>query len=191
MQRPGICSIPFVETPWLTAPNLLTLSRIPLAALVWLRPADPLFVLFLMALAGLTDVLDGWLERRRRGGIPAPAPTIGMWLDPLCDKVFVVSTLVAVGVAVRPPLHVLPLMATREILQVAALLILGLGLRRRFRFQAAVLGKIATVCQFATLAAVLARHPAQTPFALLTAAVGLAAVVHYVSQARPAKRQTV
>jgi hypothetical protein len=36
-----------------------------LGALIWLRPQRPGFVLRIMAIAGLTDVLDGGVERRR------------------------------------------------------------------------------------------------------------------------------
>jgi phosphatidylglycerophosphate synthase len=103
------------KAPFLTLPNLLTLSRIPLGALVWLRPLDPVFVLGIMTLAGITDVLDGWVERRRHPG--STAETAGAWLDPLCDKIFILSVLLAITVAGSLPLWLVPLIALREILQ--------------------------------------------------------------------------
>jgi CDP-diacylglycerol---glycerol-3-phosphate 3-phosphatidyltransferase len=173
--------------PLLTLPNLLTLSRLPLAALVWLRPADPVFVLGLMALAGLTDVLDGWLERKertRRGETIDAGESIGTWLDPLCDKVFIVSLVIAVTVAHHLPLWLVPLLALREILQT---LIVGARpwipvLRRnlRPRFRANILGKLTTVVQFATIAAILLEKPGQMALVALTAALGLVAVAVYV-----------
>jgi len=174
-----------VREPFLTLPNLLTLSRIPLAALIWLRPLDPYFVLGIMALAGLTDVLDGWIERRRHPG--RTVETAGAWLDPLCDKLFILSVLTAIAVARSLPLWIVPLLALREILQtliaVGAKTIPALRRRLRFKFRANVLGKATTVCQFVAIGDVLLDRPGQIPLAMATAALGLVAVVVYVRRA--------
>ena len=172
---------------FLTLPNLLTLSRLPMAALAWLRPSDPVFILGLLAAAGLTDVLDGRLERRRRrrrGETVAPDSSIGTWLDPLCDKIFIVSVVVAIAVAHALPLWIVPLIALREILQT---LIVGARpfvpvLRRRLRprFRANVLGKLTTVAQFVTIAAILLKKSDPLPLVAATAALGLVAVGVYV-----------
>jgi cardiolipin synthase (CMP-forming) len=174
----------------LTLPNLMTLSRIPMAALVWLRPLDPVYVLGLMALAALSDVLDGWLERRRRERRGEPAVTgesMGTWLDPLCDKVFILSLLVAIVLAHELPLWIVPLIALREILQTvivgATRVIPAVRRRLRPRFRANVLGKATTVVQFVTIAAILLRWPYQIPLAIATAALGLIAVAVYVRRA--------
>lgn len=176
-----------VRRSLLTLPNLLTMSRLPMAALAWLRPSDPVFILGLMAAAGLTDVLDGWLERRlrqRRGESAAPGDSIGTWLDPLCDKVFVVSVVVAITVAHRLPLWIVPLLALREILQTAIVgarpLVPLLRRRLRPRFRANVLGKLTTVLQFLAIAAILLDKPGQMALVAATAALGLVAVVVYV-----------
>jgi len=179
--------------PFLTLPNLLTLSRLPLGALVWLRPLDPLFVLSVMAVAGLTDILDGWLERRRRirRGDPAEdadsPETVGVWLDPLCDKLFVVSVLVAIAVARAVPLWLLLLLALREILQavvaVASRAVPFLRRRLRFRFRANLMGKVSTTAQFLAIAAILGRHPWQVPLAIVTAVLGSASASIYVGRA--------
>jgi phosphatidylglycerophosphate synthase len=108
----------------LTLANALTLARAPLAALIWVAPREPGWLLGIIALAGLSDVLDGRLARaarRRRlargqdpGNIEA-AEAIGAWLDPLLDKLFVLSVLVAVGTSYPvSPIH-LALIAAREI----------------------------------------------------------------------------
>lgn len=174
---------------FLTLPNLLTLSRLPMAAIVWFRPVDPVFVLGLMAVAGLTDVLDGWLERRRRErlGIPLTGESSGAWLDPLCDKVFILSVLAAITLARSLPVWIIPLIALREILQV--LILAGKKtvpfLRRRLRprFRANVLGKLTTVCQFVTIGAILLNKPGQIPLAAGTAGLGLLAVGVYFRRA--------
>jgi len=174
----------------LSAPNLLSLSRIPMGALVWLRPLDPFYVLGLMALAAASDVLDGWLERQlraRRGDLRQFSPTIGVWLDPLCDKIFILSVLAAVMVACKPAFFLLPLIAAREIIQTAAALswefVPGLREHLAFRFRASALGKAATTGQFFTIGAVLMGHPSQVPLAAATGALGLAAGISYVLRA--------
>ena len=176
-----------VKPAFWTLPNFLTLSRLPMAALIWMRPRDPIFVLSLMALAGITDVLDGWLERRRRARMGlkiSPAESVGAWLDPVCDKVFVLSLLTAMTVAHDLPVWIIPVLAFREILQ--GLVVLGArvvpGLRKRLRprFQANVLGKAATVAQFITVAAILLKAPGQVPLAILTGLLGAIAVTVYV-----------
>jgi phosphatidylglycerophosphate synthase len=175
----------------LRLPNLLTLSRVPMAGLVWLRPRDPLFVLGLMALAGVTDVLDGWLERRprqREGAAQGSAESMGAWLDPLCDKVFVFSLVTAITIAHGLPVWMIPLIAARELLQTAVLAgtraIPALRRHLRPRFRANVLGKAVTVAQFATVTAILLKSPLQVPLAVLTAILGAIAVGVYVLRAR-------
>jgi phosphatidylglycerophosphate synthase len=177
-------------SPLLTLPNLLTLSRIPMAALVWLRPSDPAYVLGLMALAGITDVLDGRLERRRRERLGLPrdaAGSIGTWLDPLCDKTFILSVLAAITVAHALPFWIIPLIALREILQTLIVgstrVVPAVRARLRPRFQANVLGKITTVVQFITIGAILFHKPGQIPLAIATAVLGAIAVAVYVRRA--------
>lgn len=174
----------------LTFPNLVTLSRIPMAALVWFRPLDPVYVLGLMAVAALSDVLDGWLERRRRERLGEPVGTgesMGTWLDPVCDKVFILSLLTAITLAHGLPLWIVPLIALREILQTvivgATRVIPAVRRRLRPRFRANVLGKATTVIQFITIAAILLNWPYQIPLAIATAVLGLIAVGVYVRRA--------
>lgn len=159
--------------PFLDGPNALTLSRLVLAGLVWLAVSEPGVLLGLMITAAVTDVLDGWLARRlgREGGA-------GAWLDPLCDKVFVLSALAAVWVARRPPAWLLPVIGAREILQVLAWA--ALRGRVRFDFRAARIGKAATVLQFAAVGTILLGLPGVAPWSLAAGVAGTAAAVYYV-----------
>lgn len=191
----GTTAVP-VSRDLLRLPNLLTLSRVPMAGLVWLRPRDPIFVLGLMALAGITDVLDGWLERRQRerdGAAPGPSESMGAWLDPLCDKVFVFSLVTAITLAHGLPVWMIPLIAAREILQTAVLAgtraIPALKRRLRPRFRANVLGKAVTVAQFITVGAILLKSPTQVLLAVLTGSLGVIAVSVYVLRAMEAPRR--
>ncbi|HEU4533954.1 MAG TPA: CDP-alcohol phosphatidyltransferase family protein, partial [Polyangiaceae bacterium] len=70
----------------------MSLSRIGLGGALWLVEPRPLPLLALMGAAALSDLLDGWMARRARGGAPPPpGGGRGAWLDPLCDKAFVLS----------------------------------------------------------------------------------------------------
>jgi len=174
-----------------TVPNLLTLSRIPMAGLVWLRPLDSFYVLGLMALEGLTDVLDGWVERRQRDRLGEEldrAESMGTWLDPLCDKVFMLSLLAAITVAHRLPLWIIPVISARELLQTAVVagtrVLPALARRLRPRFRANVLGKATTVVQFITVGSILLKAPGRIALAIASGLIGLIAVVVYVLRAR-------
>ena len=75
----------------------MTLSRIPLAAVLWWVWGDPAWSAALVVLAGITDAADGRVARwiKRRGGT---GPDIGGWLDPAVDKLFVAVVLAAIWV---------------------------------------------------------------------------------------------
>lgn len=183
-------------------PNLLTLSRLPLAALPWVDLGSTALLLATLAAAGLTDVLDGlaarWLRARRLRrhqppGRVATPDAVGAWLDPVCDKTFIASMLAVVFVAMRPEAYLVLLVATREILQVplVALAWAVPAFRRRvhFDFTAGVPGKAATVVQLVTLAVIRLGLPGAVPLAWSAAALGAYAAAFYLARAirpRPA-----
>jgi len=104
-----------------TLANLLSLSRLPLAAaFVWTLNARDGWTapLLILLLAAASDALDGWVARRAaiRAGTGTPAG-IGSWLDPVCDKLFVSTVLGALWWRYRPPLGWLALILGRELAQ--------------------------------------------------------------------------
>jgi phosphatidylglycerophosphate synthase len=162
-------------------PNLLSLSRLPLAALVWLAPHRPAWLLTLLAAAAVTDWLDGVVARRMQGRVKRHGTDdIGAWLDPLCDKVFVVSAACAVVWAYGPPWQVLVLMLVRDLatavlvptFRVAA----GRHAFHRHDFRAVHVGKITTVLQFATMLAIIFIPKVALSLAFAAALTGTAAI---------------
>ena len=73
------------ETVW-NVPNLLTLSRLPLSALLfWFISQEAwLACLVVFLIASITDALDGWWARRFN-----QFTTFGRVFDPLIDKIMV------------------------------------------------------------------------------------------------------
>src|SRR5256885_4476267 len=77
-----------------TLPNAVSLSRVGLAA-AFLATTDTSGQVALVAAASLSDVLDGWLARRRNA-----VSRWGALIDPTADRAFVFAaafTLVANG----------------------------------------------------------------------------------------------
>jgi cardiolipin synthase (CMP-forming) len=168
--------------------DLLSLVRIPLG-LVFLGVAGrPWIAAGVMAVAGLTDIADGWVARRHR----KPGDTEhhrGDWLDPLCDKLFVGAVVVGIYLAQRPPLFLLLLLLTREILQTVAVSVMRLiptlhRVSRDYDFKAHPVGKATTVVQFLTGIALLFGNPAAVYAAGLAAGLGTVTVGIYVNRLR-------
>ena len=179
-----------------TVANLLSLARVPLGflfSLALVAPwGGPVVATAMLVLAGITDVLDGLFARRaearRTGGLARETPAgTGSWLDPICDKLFVTTVLVAIWFASHPSLSVLALILARELAQVPlSLIYIGIpALRRwlRYDFRASVFGKAATVLQFAAILALLWKSPAAPLMAVVSFVVGLVALGDYLRRA--------
>src|SRR5438477_2230755 len=128
-------------------PGLVSSLRFVLAIAFPFAVAHPVSAVALLVGAGASDVLDGWLARRR-GEVTA----MGAVIDGVADKVFVAS--VVVTLALRHGLTGLEvaLLSTREIMETPVLvwrLIRPPRLAREHR--ASALGKATTALQFATL----------------------------------------
>src|SRR5207253_83520 len=86
-----------------TLPNILTLARICLTPVIALLPFIegywPKVIAFLIFLAaGASDVVDGYLARRRNG-----VSELGQLLDPVADKLLLFATLIPIFWLTRHP----------------------------------------------------------------------------------------
>ena len=138
-----------------TIPNGITLLRIALTPFFVLAAVsgNHTLALALFAAAGISDGVDGLLARWLR-----MRSLFGTYLDPIADKVLLVSAFVSLTVpepgAVRIPLWLTVMALSRDILivLVALLLYLGAGVRE---FLPSIWGKLTTVLQVFTVGAVL------------------------------------
>jgi cardiolipin synthase len=129
----------------LTLANQITLLRIvlvPVFALCMIYGL-PGWALFVFSVAGLTDLFDGLIARR--SGHPT---TIGAWLDPMADKLllvtmFVMLTIPGMGLANRLPAWLTVLVISRDLGIVVTVAIVNLAIARR-TFRPSLLGKAAT-----------------------------------------------
>jgi cardiolipin synthase len=104
----------------LTFPNLITLGRILLVpVVVWAITAGEMriaFVLFL--LAGISDAVDGYLAKRFN-----MTSELGRYLDPLADKILIVSIYVALGFAEAIPRWLVILVVSRDLMIIGAVML--------------------------------------------------------------------
>ena len=182
------------------APNVLTLARLPLAVAFWWAVVEPAWALAVLGLALLTDVLDGFVARRARlamwtrGGNPgamAAREPIGAALDPIVDKVFTASVLLALAARTDAPWPLLALVLAREPLLLLAWVVHRLGpyRDRPVSLQAEWPGKLTTGAQLAAIVALLLRSPLAAPLAWAAGALGVATALYYVRRARRAERR--
>jgi phosphatidylglycerophosphate synthase len=182
---------PAARSDLLSLPNLLSLSRLPLGGVFWvaLGPAEPrptpgraAAAVGVMGVAAVTDMLDGYLARRRG----ADSAGAGSWLDPVCDKLFVGAVLAALHVLRGVPLGLLALIVTRELLQLPMALVYRVvpTLRHwlQYDFRASLLGKAATCSQFLAIAALVIGIPAGA-LAVLAFVLGTTALADYIRRA--------
>jgi cardiolipin synthase len=167
--------------PW-TLPNFLTFAR--LAALPFLVMAilggRPWTALVIFLLAAITDIVDGYVARRFGMGSP-----LGAWLDPIADKLFLVSSFVVLALpgtptTVRIPVWLLVLTIFRDlfILVTCLVLFLALGIRS---FPPSILGKLTTFLEISTVTAILLVNVNRLEPVVATVCMWLVAVFATVS----------
>jgi cardiolipin synthase len=127
--------------------------------------------------AAASDVADGIWARRLGGS------RIGVVLDPVCDKLFMVATFAIVYASGRLPLLEFLGVLLRDIVAFVAFLA-TVVLRHPTTLPARAGGKAVTVCQILALLAFVTGSDLLRPLAWATAAISLYAVADYVQAAR-------
>jgi CDP-diacylglycerol---glycerol-3-phosphate 3-phosphatidyltransferase len=164
-----------------TVADVLTVSRIPLAALFVVAPDRPWRIVILVA-AGVTDLIDGVVARRWGGS------RLGAFLDPVADKLFMAAAFGVVLFSGRlHPLEIVGVLA-RDIMAAAAFAA-TVVLRRPASIPARVGGKMVTIGQLLTLLAFLTGSSYLRPMAWATAGMAAYAIWDYARVAlRDARR---
>jgi CDP-diacylglycerol--glycerol-3-phosphate 3-phosphatidyltransferase len=154
-------------------PNALTLSRlvaIPvlMVLLVARFPGHDQIAAALFIVVSFTDTLDGQIARRR--GIVSD---LGKFLDPLADKLFVLSVLIVLVQEALVPAWVVVVIFSRELL---ITILRSVGASQGRIISAAPMGKTKTMTQMAAVVLLILQrpYPPLVPFAEL--AVGVAII---------------
>lgn len=144
-----------------TLPNFLSLFRILIIpVLVYLltypEPFAGLLAAVLFVIASLTDYFDGYLARRTRS-----VSNVGKILDPLADKLMVISVLIMLVAVDRPgepgvPAWLVVIVVAREI---AVTIIRGIALTEGVVMQAEEVGKYKFILQAFAVFALLVHYP--------------------------------
>lgn len=138
----------------MSVPNLITLARIILVPLVfWLLVSgrtDAAFFLFVAA--GVSDAVDGFLAKRFGW-----TTELGAYLDPLADKLLIVSIFVALGVYGSLPSWLVIAVVSRDLLIVMAVILSWL-IGHPVQIAPLKVSKANTACQLALAATVLANN---------------------------------
>jgi cardiolipin synthase len=170
-----------VKGPW-TLPNFITLIRLAALPFFLIAIAEGRFgiALSIFVAAGISDGIDGFLARRFD-----MRSALGAYLDPIADKLLLMSSYVFLAVPAYPgrikvPIWLVVMVISRDFLLmlVGLLLILASG---RKRFPPSWVGKVTTVTQILTVLFVLCANLWAWPDAVVYIAFGATAAITVVS----------
>ena len=136
----------------MSLPNLITLARILLVpVIIWLLITGRMQAAFLVFVAaGISDAVDGFIAKRFNS-----QTELGSYLDPLADKLLLVSVFVTLGLRGEMPVWLPIAIVTRDLLIVSAVVLSWL-LSKPVRIQPLVVSKLTTAAQILLAAVVLA-----------------------------------
>lgn len=170
----------------LLVPSLISFVRVPLAVAFPFAHDRPWLAFGVLVASGVSDVLDGWWARRFK-----QATATGAVVDPITDKIFVLTVVVTLVVAGDLSPWSVVLLSTREIGELPLVVWLSVSpaarRKRKEHPKANAPGKAATALQFAAVTAALFHWEGTRALVWATAAAGaLAAVVYWARQVRGA-----
>jgi len=150
-------------------PNLICLARIllviPIIRLLWLEQF--LLSLLLILIAGLSDILDGYLAKKNNW-----RTYLGANLDPAADKILLISLFLTLQ-----SMNLIPLWLTLTVISRDFMIIFGLSLYRYFLgvpppLQPTSISKFNTTLQIAFIVLVILSQSVQFPFEILSMVCG-------------------
>ena len=157
-----------------TLPNTVSLSRVVLA-LAFVLVSEPWDRIALIAVAGFTDFIDGWLARHEKS-----ESTAGALLDPLADRIFVlvaISTYLVEGLLGTGQYFIF---LTRDLATAAGFVVAKIiPTLRPAVFRARMLGKIVTVVQLIALVAIVVVPELTGPLILTIGIISVASIIDY------------
>lgn len=140
----------------LTPANQLTLLRVVLVPFFVILVVYGYFgwALVVFLVAGLTDLFDGLLARTL-----SRRTSLGAWLDPVADKLLIVTTVAVLtwpglGLVNRLPVWLTILVVSRDVAIVLSVAVINMAVGRR-EFRPSIYGKIATAVYIMTCVTIM------------------------------------
>jgi cardiolipin synthase (CMP-forming) len=135
----------------LNIPNFITLGRIIAVPVVFwlLMVGQSKTAFFVFVLAGISDAVDGYLAKTYNW-----QTELGAYLDPIADKLLIVSIYVALGARGEIPLWLVVAVVSRDILIIGAVIIAWL-MDHPVRIKPLVVSKLNTAAQLTLASMVL------------------------------------
>ena len=133
-------------------PNLITVLRVVAAPLLilLLKYGNYELALLLFLIAGISDGLDGYIAKRFN-----VQSQFGAMLDPVADKILLVSCFVMLTLLGHLPFWLLVIVSFRDVLIVGGYLVLVM-LKVTVQMAPSIVSKLNTVCQICLVGLVLA-----------------------------------
>jgi len=143
----------------LNIPNLLTLARILLTPFIIyaILEHQAVLALILMAVAGVTDMLDGAIARYFN-----QRSTVGAYMDPLADKLLLISTIVTLYFIEQIPLYLFLAVVFRDLIIVVGAIAYEM-ITHKLEIQPSIASKITTFLQITLVLTVLSEMAWQFP----------------------------
>lgn len=129
-------------------PNILTLFRFILIVpfLLFLAGQDYPKAFYIFMLAGFTDGLDGWLARHFNW-----QSFLGSFIDPLADKLLVVSSFIALALLEQLPWWLVILVFMRDLTISIGVIAWYWFIQKKLDFEPTFLSKVNTTFQLALI----------------------------------------
>ncbi len=157
----------------LRGPSLLTLARLPLAALFPFVVHRPALAIAVLLAGGMSDALDGFWARRS-----GQVTTTGAMLDPITDKIFILTVTITLLATGRLTVLELLLLGAREVLELPLVLWRAVARRQSEPARTLSAGKVVTWLQFLATGAVVLRFYASVWIGV-TAVAGASVALAY------------
>lgn len=136
----------------LNLPNFLTLLRIVAIPvfLILLTGNRPGAALAVFILAGVTDAADGAIAR-----LTNSRTTLGAYMDPLADKMLVLSAFVTLAFMEQVPRWLTVVVLSRDVIILGGYVMLFFLTQRMMEIRPSAASKLATFCHLLTLSSAL------------------------------------
>ena len=127
----------------LNLPNLLTLCRIALTPVIVyaILLEQAWLALGMMFMAGISDMLDGWVAKRF-----GQQTIVGAYMDPIADKLLLIGSIVSLYLIGQVPLFLFLAVVFRDVIIVGGAIMYEL-VTRRLKMEPTLLSKATTVWQ--------------------------------------------